>query len=620
LTLTVTPSRVRLGRTFVLRAVVNDSPPTAPPDGAEVEFWDYYGKSRVGRAPLDAGWRAQMRVTARNSFDNIEASFYAEGVVIYPIFASASVEVIEGFGVTIEFSTIPAQPVAGQFVIVNITATPVTEGGLNPPSGSVQVLSGGNGIGSGELGPGGSAAIPVILPTNPAPLTIAYEGDDLFSPITSSQSLIPGTAPEDPEPPTPTSVPAPPTQAEAELAAVATEPTVPVPTTAPDPAEDPAPEDEPAEIDDPPTTDEPAEVAAAPATTGDDDPAAFAAERSGLLSALPLPGDVDWSAAHTAASVLLALLLLGAMSLSAELVNGTIQDNYLRIFGATPGLRRLVERAENGAERIPDSLLVVLGGIGAALIGMLLDRNLGWNLSSLVLLVALSVVLGLVTAVLELARLPYLRARTGGSAGRFGLFPFAVALGVGLVVFSRISGFEPGFLFGVTCGLVLTKAVRDEDDGRSLAVSGVTLIVMAVVAWLAWGPVAERAADGDTGIGLLFADAALGTLWLAALQTVVFAYIPVSALAGSAVKTWNTKAWAVIWGVSVVLLVQLYIHPRGGQWGGVDSNTMRSALAVFGMLTVAALAFWAWFRFRPDPDPDPGEGGTDEDQAVRTSA
>ena len=637
LSLSAAPSRVRVGRTIVLRAFIDHPPPGSPPEGAEAFFYESYTKVSHGAAALNGTWVAQLPVTARRDMGQIDSGVCDDRITPYCIYASTDVEVIEGFEVSTEFFTSPPNPTAGHSVIVHVDVSAVpntpmsgaSEGGLPSPSGAVTVLSGANPIGQAELGPSGRVAIPVTLPAIVAPLSIAYEGDDLFLPFGSNQTVVPDPPADDPDPPADdpdpppaTSIPAtPPAEAgaavETDVEAVVTETTVAAPSTVPAPTEDATPEDEPAGGDDEQADDDgPAEVAAAGVATGADDPGPFAAARTDLVSALPRPGEVDWSAAHTAASVLLALLLLGAMSLSAELVNGTITDNYLRIFGATPGLRRLVEGAENGAERIPDSLLLVLGGIGAALIGMLLDRSLGWNASSLLLLVALTIVLALVNGVLELARLPYLRARAGGSAGRFGLFPFAVTLGGALVVFSRISGFEPGFLFGVTCGLVLTKAVRDADDGRSLAVSGVALIAIALVSWTAWGPLAERAADGDTGLALLFGDAVLGTLWLAALQTVVFAFIPISALAGSAVKSWSTKAWAAIWGLSVVLLVQMYIHPRNGQWGGVDSNTMRSALAVFGMLTLAAVVFWAWFRFRPDPD---GSDGTEADQAVTTS-
>ena len=178
---------------------------------------------------------------------------------------------------------------------------------------------------------------------------------------------------------------------------------------------------------------------------------------------------------------------------------------------------------------------------------------------------------------------------------------YALVLAVVLVVVSKVVGFQPGFVFGVIGGLALSDAVDERDDGLTLAGAAAAMLGVAFAAWWLWTPVAERVVQPDPGLWTLFLDAFLATLWLTCLQAVVFGLAPVRFLDGDLIRRWNGWAWLGLWALSVFVLVQCFLHPSAGRWGGLDTNSMWSAIAVFVVFLVAGVAFWAWFRFRPAP-------------------
>ena len=324
-------------------------------------------------------------------------------------------------------------------------------------------------------------------------------------------------------------------------------------------------------------------------------------EQTSFVQSIPTPTEVDWAAGRIIGNLLLTLLILVLVAIPSTLVDSTIQENYERIFGGHPRLRVLLLRAEAGLTGLPDGVLLVGLSLTAALIFGQLDADLGWNASSAVLVAALALVVAVVVGVHDLARLPYLNRRSGGAAGGLGVYPFALLLAVGLVALSKVVGFQPGFVFGVVGGLALSEAVDDRDDGRSLAVVGAGLLAIAFVAWWLWRPVASQIVQPDPGPWMVFLDAFLATLWLTALQSVVFGLAPLRFLDGDQVRRWHPWGWLTLWAGSVFLLVQCYLHPSAGRWGGIEDNTMRSALGVFAVFLVVGVAFWAWFRLRAAP-------------------
>lgn len=371
----------------------------------------------------------------------------------------------------------------------------------------------------------------------------------------------------------------------------------------------PAPEGEVA-------TGAPGEVASRPTVT-----------RSELVEAVPAPDSVSWSAGHVASSSLLALLLIMLLAFPAELVNSTLVDHYEEIERPFARGRSRLLAFEARLLAVPNGVLLVGFAAVGALIAGLVDPSFGFDASSLVLFLGLTAAFVVITSLLELARIPFLDRRAGRRRGHhLRLFPLVLVLAAVFTLVSRVADFRPGYIVGVTCGLLLAEDVSEDEDARSLALAGLFLLVASVAAWLAWVPWQHAADAPAPGLLVVFADTFLATLFVSCLQALLFGFAPLHSLYGKVVQRWSFVAWAALYGAAAFLFVQLVLHPSAGRWGGVPDTSLGQVLSLFLVLLAGALLFWGWFRVfsgRPaaaagdQREGSGGEGAVDELAAGR---
>lgn len=347
------------------------------------------------------------------------------------------------------------------------------------------------------------------------------------------------------------------------------------------------------------------EAAAGPTSgSGDADSSPGGAHRSDLVEAVPDPSDISWSPGHVAANLLLTLLLIMLVALPAELINSTLEEHYERVNRPLRGVQTWLAAVEEALKSVPNGVLVVVFAAFGALVAGQLDPHFGFNATSAVLFAALMLAFVAITGLLELARVPFLNRRAGQKQEHHvRLYPLVLILGVAFVALSRVVDFQPGYVFGITCGLLLAEEVDEDEEARSLAFAGGLLLLAAVVAWLLWLPFVDTVQGSSPGLGALFADAFLATLWMSCLQAVLFGYAPLEALDGKIVQRWSFAAWALLCGTATFLLLQFLLHPSAGRWGGVSSTTFFQMLGLFLVFLVGSVVFWAWFQFRGDPVP-----------------
>jgi hypothetical protein len=179
------------------------------------------------------------------------------------------------------------------------------------------------------------------------------------------------------------------------------------------------------------------------------------------------------------------------------------------------------------------------------------------------------------------------------------MFPRAFLVAVLLVLVSRITGFQPGFIFGITCGLAVTGRLRDEDEGRSIAVACAVLLLVAAIGWVAWIPAADAASVAQPGNVAILMDSFLATLWVTGLQVVLFGLLPFRFLYGEKVLAWSRTGWLLLYGTAAFLFVQTLFHPQASKWGGFSEHAIRVIGGTGILLFLAAIGFWLWVRRQP---------------------
>jgi multisubunit Na+/H+ antiporter MnhB subunit len=172
-----------------------------------------------------------------------------------------------------------------------------------------------------------------------------------------------------------------------------------------------------------------------------------------------------------------------------------------------------------------------------------------------------------------------------------------------LVFFSRIGDFHPGYVFGIFTALAFEDELRDEEDGRGLAVAGVGLLVVAILALVLRGPLDHLAGANGANFFVLVVDAALATLWVAGIQAVIWGLIPISFMYGQKVLAWSKPGWLAIYGTGMLLFVHTLLHPGLGLYGNASGASLFSVTLLFLAFGAFSLCFWAYFRFRKPRGP-----------------
>jgi hypothetical protein len=319
-------------------------------------------------------------------------------------------------------------------------------------------------------------------------------------------------------------------------------------------------------------------------------------ERPFFVRSIPRPSDVVWSVGQVTVNASLALGLVLLLGLPAELLNSALKARFamrqrrhrVRLFGAM----------EERINRLPDPVLLVGFGAASAVVYSQLDPSVGFDGESLLFMGALAAALIVVTGTLEAVRIPYL-SRRHDVGSHLAMFPKAFVIAVVLVLVSRLTSFHPGFIFGVTCGLSVSGRLRDEDEGRSIAVACAALLALAAVAWAAWIPAADAASGADPSALATVSDTFLATLWVTGLQVVLFGLVPIRFLYGEKVLAWSRKGWLALYGTAMFLFVQTLFHPSSDEWGGFSTATMLVIAASGVVLLLGSLGFWLWVKRHP---------------------
>jgi hypothetical protein len=219
---------------------------------------------------------------------------------------------------------------------------------------------------------------------------------------------------------------------------------------------------------------------------------------STFSSALATPAQAFGSPVHTLVGAAITLGVILFITFPAQLFNRTFEENYDKIRDLTLRRLRWLRRFHRDAEREAGGLInvgafaaVVL--VGSAL-GSLNDRGFGLNLRSAAtyLAVVLSILVGV--AVGGAVGTVYRRLRHHPVEARPHALPAGLAVAAICVLISRLSSFEPGYLYGVIAGLAFQGTLPKHEQGHTVAIAAIAGLSIAVVAWLLWIPVGRAAA------------------------------------------------------------------------------------------------------------------------------
>jgi hypothetical protein len=323
-------------------------------------------------------------------------------------------------------------------------------------------------------------------------------------------------------------------------------------------------------------------------------PEGGAASSSGSESftgSVPAPSEISTDPVVLLQSAALAALLVFLMPFPSQLFNSTLETHEDEV-------RRLF--------RI-DRLGAVVGGIGAfwgswpgvavftllaALLYGFLDPGFGFDLGSLATFFGMLFGIVLVSAAFAV---PIVAAhRRHGDHPSLEVVPISLAVGVACVLLSRLTSFQPGYLYGVVIGLAFARELSGPEEGRATAIGAGLMLAVAFVSWLSLGSLP----DSDV-FGLVVARTALAALMVAGLEGVVFGLLPMRFLPGEPLYRWNRVLWAGLLMVGAFAFFHILINPASGYLSDTSRTPLFTVVALLLGFSLVSVAFWAWFRFRP---------------------
>lgn len=238
--------------------------------------------------------------------------------------------------------------------------------------------------------------------------------------------------------------------------------------------------------------------------------------------------------------------------------------------------------------------------VASALLYAFLDPTFGFSLTSLATLLGLAI--GLLVITVAYGAPLALFSRNHGLGLTVRALPATLVIAVICVLVSRLTNFQPGYLYGLIIGFFFVREVSHEVEGKAEAVAAGTSLAAALIAWIVLA-VLRGSGNTDAFTNALL-QAATVTIVVAGLENAVFAMLPLRFLPGAAVYSWNRIVWVALIGLGLFGFAQVLLNPTGSGVGYLADPTQTSFFTLIVLLVVFALVsvgFWGWFRFRPNP-------------------
>jgi hypothetical protein len=321
----------------------------------------------------------------------------------------------------------------------------------------------------------------------------------------------------------------------------------------------------------------------------------------GFVESVPSPGDISLDPVIVVQSAAIAAGVVLLVPVPAQLFNQTIEANYTRISGAFAGLRRRLNRARSTRASIGRRLATTAGFfLVAAVISAFLDPTLALTPESGATIVGLFVGLIVVAFAFTLPSVALHRLRSRGAA-RLELRTLGLPIAVASVMVSRVTSFEPGYLYGLLAGVTLVGPARPGDEARGVALSSAWVLVLAIVAWFGLVPVRVLTGLAAPPLWAVAAEAALATIVVSGLESLLFGLLPLAITPGGVLFRERRRLWAAFMAVSAFAFFHVLVNPKSGYLVDSSRVPVLTTVALFVAFCGLTAGTWLYFRVRPGP-------------------
>jgi hypothetical protein len=253
-----------------------------------------------------------------------------------------------------------------------------------------------------------------------------------------------------------------------------------------------------------------------------------------------------------------------------------------------------LQKAAGRASGFWDSFVgILLFVLLSAVIYALLDPRVGLDARSAATIVGLAI--GIVVTTVMASAPSLLDALRNHGKWRLRALPATLIVGLACVLISRLTGFLPGYLYGVILGFVFARELSHAEQGRANGIAAALLLAMSLVAWFLLALIGP---NPDGFVATLLATT-LTTLLVAGLEAVVFGLLPFRFLPGEPLHATNRLLWAALLLVGAFCFFHILINPVSGYLSSSARTPLLTIVTLFVAFGLVSVAFWAYFRNKP---------------------
>lgn len=359
-------------------------------------------------------------------------------------------------------------------------------------------------------------------------------------------------------------------------------------------------------------------AAATPAPTPSSAPAAIQKtfDRPSVVRSVPTLGDLNINAATASTNIVLAVITLVILILTAAVFNQTVEENERRIHSILASVAAPFAAVARVADKLTGGDAISYGGLRTLLgpiIGLVVvaavygleEPGAGFNDRSLVLFLSYFGAFALATFAFE--GVQWIFTRRYGARGIIRVFPIGVFVAILAVTLTRITGFQPGLMYGFVAAnaIVSDTTLTREQQGKQTLYPALALLGCCLLAWVLADPLRAYAEDHPDWWNAVPEGIAVG-LFVSGLEGLFFQLIPIQFMDGRKLFDWNKVIWLVLSLASGFLFWQVLINDDKDSIDAAGATSTIVALIVVIGCLAATIAMWLFFRaLGPEKQPEP---------------
>ncbi len=225
--------------------------------------------------------------------------------------------------------------------------------------------------------------------------------------------------------------------------------------------------------------------------------------------------------------------------------------------------------------------LAASGVIAASIISAFVDPRFGFDAASLRTFASILASFVIDVCIGWFLLLIVVRKTHPASTARFEFRPITLLIVVAAVLFTRLTSFQPGIVFGLVAGVVFGGLLATADKARIALIGLGWSFGIGVVAWVGYSV---------TGSHPVFLHETLSGIAIAGSSTLPIALLPVRGLTGALVWQWKRWVWAVAYGIGLFSFMVM-LMPMPFSWQSVPLNLI-VWLVLYLAYAVVAVGLW----------------------------